>query len=174
MPNRFAASALLLLILSFVVWAQDAAPLRVKSGLCTRDNALTTVQRQIEFTRTFDDEVPRITVLLRAAGLIWRFDEKQARAAYTEAFDLATRNFKEKGDADIKSGMMLMGQADQRYNVIAAIARNDPAWAKRLTEQLLKEQQEEAENKPEKDKKREEKTAERLLTTAGLLIETDP
>jgi hypothetical protein len=48
--------------------------------LCTRDNALTTIQRQIEFTRTFDDEVARITVLVRAAGLIWPFDQsKRAR-----------------------------------------------------------------------------------------------
>ena len=173
MPSRFTASTSLLLILAFSVHAQNASTPRVKSALCTRDNALSTVQHQIEFTRTFDDDVQRIAVLLRAAGLIWPFAEKQARAAYAEAFDLARRNFKEKGDADIRSGMMSMGQADQRYTVIGAIARNDAAWAKRLTEQLLKEQQEEAESKPEKDKQRELKTAERLLTTAGSLLETD-
>src|SRR5690348_16202704 len=118
MPSRLALSTLLLLILALSVWAQNASTPRVKSSLCTRDNALNTVQRQIEFTRTFDDDVQRIVVLLRAAGLIWHFDEKQARAAYTEAFDLAKRNFKEKGDADVRSGMMVMGQADQRYTVI--------------------------------------------------------
>jgi hypothetical protein len=77
--------------------------------LCTRDNALTIVQQQIDFTKTFDDDVPRITVLIRAADLIWPFEEKRARAAYADAFELAIRNFKEKGDAP-RQGKSCLGR----------------------------------------------------------------
>jgi hypothetical protein len=163
-----------LFALSFCVRAQDnAQPPRIKSSLCTRDNALTIVQQQIDFTKTFDDDYARVTVLLRSAGLIWPFEEKKARATYTDAFDVATRHFKEKGDEITGTGRMLIRQEDPRYVVIAAIAKHDAAWAKRLTDQLLKEQQQEADDKADKDTKRDLTTAERLLSTANSVLSTD-
>jgi uncharacterized protein YidB (DUF937 family) len=145
----------------------------LRSSSCKRENALATVRQQIDFSKTFDDDVARITVLVRAADLIWAFEEKQARAAYTDAFDLAVRNFKEKGDAPVREGKVFIGTPDQRYKVITAISGHDRAWAKKLTEQLLKQQQEEAENSAKKDASRDAKTAERLLGMASSLLETD-
>jgi hypothetical protein len=135
------------LLVSIQVVAQNreqTAPL--KSSSCKRENALATVRQQIDFSKTFDDDVARITVLIRAADLIWASEEKQARAAYTDAFDLAMRNFKEKGDAPVREGKVAIETPDQRYKVITGISKHDRAWAKKLTEQLLKQQQEEAEN----------------------------
>ena len=162
------------LLVSIQVVAQNkdqTAPL--KSSSCKRENALATVRQQIDFSKTFDDDVARITVLIRAADLIWTSEEKQARAAYTDAFDLAVRNFKEKGDAPALEGKLAIEPPDQRYKVITGISRHDRTWAKKLTEQLLKQQQEEAENSAKKDVSREVKTAERLLGMANSLLATD-
>jgi hypothetical protein len=152
---------------------ENSPPQRIKSSLCTRENALAIVQQQIDFTKTFDDDVPRITVLIRAADLIWPFEEKRARAAYTDAFELAIRNFKEKGDAPTREGKLLIGTADQRYTVIGAIARRDAGWAKRLTDQLLKEQQQEVKDKVTKEGQVDVKTPEQLLTMASSLASSN-
>ena len=162
------------LLVSIQVVAQNKdQTAALKSSSCKRENALATVRQQIDFSKTFDDEVARITVLIRAADLIWASEEKQARAADTDAFDLAVRNFKEKGDAPARDGKMLIETPDQRYKVITSISRHDRAWAKKLTEQLLKQQQEEAENSAKKDVGREVKTAERLLGMASSMLATD-
>lgn len=166
--------AIILATLCCDVVAQDnSQTVRLKSSLCTRENALTIIQQQIDFTRTFDNDVAHITVLLRSAGLIWSYEEKKARAAYTEAFDLATRNHKEKGDELTRDGKILIREADQRYTVIGAIAKHDSAWAKRLTEQMLKEGQQEAEGKSTKDTQADITTSERLLSMASSLVSSD-
>lgn len=152
---------------------ENSQPARIKSALCTRENAVTIVQQQIDFTKTFDDDVPRITVLIRAADLIWPFEEKKARVAFTDAFELAMRNFKEKGDAPKLEGKLLVRTADQRYTVIGAIARRDPGWAKRLTEQLLTEQKQEAKDKVTKEGQVDVTTPERLLTMASSLASSN-
>lgn len=166
--------AIILLTLCCDVVAQDnSQTARLKSSLCTRENALTIIQQQIDFTRTFDNDVARITVLARSGGLIWSYEEKRARGAYAEAFEVATRNHKEKGDELTRDGKILIREADQRYTVIGAIAKHDSAWAKRLTEQMLKEEQQEAENKSAKDTQTDLTTAERLLSTASSLVSSD-
>jgi hypothetical protein len=57
---------------------------RTKSPLCTQDNALEMIKQQIAFTRTFNDSIRRITVLIRAADLLWPHQQDKARAAFTE------------------------------------------------------------------------------------------
>ena len=140
---------------------------------CSRDSALALVHQQIDATRTFDNTVQRIAVLIRAADLLWGFQQDKARAAFTESFDLAVRNFKEKGDADSRDGKLRIGTPDQRYTVISAIAKHDNSWAKKLTDQMLKEEQQEADEKPTKDPERDTRTAERLLAMAGSLLSSD-
>src|SRR6266480_537696 len=78
------------------------------SSACSRENALDTIRQQIDASRTFDDAVQRIAVLLRAADLLWPFQQENARAAFTEAFDLAIVNFKEKGDKPRQEGVGLV------------------------------------------------------------------
>jgi hypothetical protein len=92
--TRFAFLVALLIFLASPIDAQKK-PL---SSLCTRDNALDTAKQQILITRMFDNPVHRITVLLRAADLLWPYDQEKSLAAFMEAFDLAVQNFKEKGD----------------------------------------------------------------------------
>lgn len=164
--------------LVFAAWASSSAQekslqLPARSSSCSHDSALDLIQQQIAFTKTIDNSVQRITVLVRAADLLWPFQQPKSRAAFTEAFDLAVQNFKEKGDADTHDGKLLIGTPDQRYTVIGAIAKRDNAWAKKLTEQMLKEEQQEAAGKPAKDIQRDIKTAERLLSMAASLLSSD-
>src|SRR6185437_10049263 len=71
---------------------------KTTSSLCTRDNAVDIAKQQILITRTFDNPLQRIAVLLRAADLLWPQDQEKSGAAFMEAFDLAVQNFKETGD----------------------------------------------------------------------------
>jgi len=154
--------------------AQDKGqPPAPASASCSRNNALAIIQQQIDATKTFDDDVPRITIVLRAADLIWPYQQERARAAFADAFELATRNFKEKGDEPSREGKVLISTPDQRYVVISVIAKHDAAWAKKLTDQLLKEQRQEAEEKPAKDSQRDITTEERLLAVASSLLSSD-
>src|SRR5450432_1776973 len=115
------------------------------SSSCKREPALDIIQQQIDATRTFDDAVERIAVLLRAADLLWPHQQDKARSAFSEAFDLATVNFKEKGDKDREEGVGLTSETPyQRYKVISAIAGRDYPWAKKLTDQVLKQDADEA------------------------------
>lgn len=147
------------------------------SPLCTRTNAVDNIKQQILFTRTFDQVVERIAVLLRSASLLWPYEQDKAMAAYMEAFDLATQNFKEQGDQVRRSSesrfALRMPLPDQRYKVIAALAKRDPAAARKLSEQMLKDEAREAEEKPATDDKARGSTADKLLALAIGLVETD-
>jgi hypothetical protein len=162
------------LMLVVSVAAQDKGPAPAPTSSCSRDNALEIIQQQIDATRTFDNGVQRITILVRAADLLWPVRESKARGAFTEAFDLAVQHFKEKGDETSQEGKtMLLSWPDQRYEVIGAIAKHDIAWARKLTDQMLKEQQQESEEKPTKDIQHDTKTAENLLGMAISLLASD-
>ncbi|HSQ23938.1 MAG TPA: hypothetical protein VLN44_06000, partial [Pyrinomonadaceae bacterium] len=156
-----------------IIAAQEKSPPPPRSSLCNRESALTIIEQQIDFTKTFADDVARITVLLRSADLIWPFEEKRARTVYADALDLATRNHNEKGDELTPEGKILIREADPRYTVIGAIAKHDSAWAGRLTEQLLKAEQQAAEDKVTRDAQADVTTAERLLTLASSLISSN-
>lgn len=175
-PKFMACLALFLLTGSHVgiTFGQEKSqPLPTPSSSCSRDGALEIVQQQIAFSKTFDNSVQRITVLIRAADLLWAFRQAKARAAFSESFDLAVQNFKEKGDEPTYDGRLAIGTPDQRYTVISAIAKRDNAWAKKLTDQMLEEEHREAEEKPTKNTQRENMTAARLLTMAGSLLSSD-
>ncbi|MDX6383700.1 MAG: hypothetical protein QOK48_1273 [Blastocatellia bacterium] len=152
---------------------EKSQPLTTRPSSCSRDGALEIIQQQIAFSKTIDNSVQRITVLIRAADLLWPFQQPKSRAAFSEAFDLAVQNFKEKGAPDARDGKLIIGMPDQRYTVIGAIAKRDSIWAKKLTEQMLKEEQREAADKPTKDVGSDVRTAERLLTTAMDLLVSD-
>src|SRR5260370_12390668 len=156
------------------VAAQDKPNAQAPPSSCSRDSALEIIEQQIGATRTFDNTVQRVTVLIRAADLIWNLQQKKSRAAFTEAFGLAVQNFKDKGDEFIRGGKtMMISLPDQRYTVIGAIGKHDTAWAKKLTDQLLNEERQEAEEKPTKDIQRERRTAEELLSMAISLLPSD-
>ncbi|HEY5839013.1 MAG TPA: hypothetical protein VIT19_08260, partial [Pyrinomonadaceae bacterium] len=141
--------------------------------VCTAEDAFTIIEQQIDATRTFDDDARRVGVLIRAADLLWPYREPNARKAYAEAFTFAKRHFKEKGDRPDQEGKLSVGKPDLRYTVIGSIARHDTKWAKKLSAELLKEQEDEAASKSTKDAQQAERTAERLLTVATSLLPSD-
>jgi hypothetical protein len=172
-PLLFFSLCGLMLVVIVGTAAQEKTPTPAPVSSCSRENSLEIIQQQIDFTKTFDDDVRRIAVLLRAADLLWPYRREKARAAFVDAFDLAVRNFKEKGDEDSRDGKLRIGTPDHRYTVIGAIAKHDNAWAKKLTDQMLKEERQEAEEKPTEDPQRDIRTAERLLTMAASLLSSD-
>lgn len=143
----------------------------VKSPLCTHDNALEMIKQQVAFTRTFNDSIRRIMVLIRAADLLWPHQQDRARAAFTEAFELATEAEKEAEQKGPRSIILRMQTPDQRYVVIRAVAKRDPAWAKTLTRQMLK--RETADRTSARDSFSDLLTAEKLLSTATEMISAD-
>jgi hypothetical protein len=164
----------LIVCLTSVASAQKKSP----SALCTRDNALDSTKQQILLTRTYDNPVQRIAVLLRAADLLWPHDQEKALATFMEAFDLAVQNFKEKGNevttASSKQFSARIPLPDQRFKVIAALARRDPARARKLSEQILQDDARELADKPATDDQSKRRTAEKLLVIAFDLAPADP
>lgn len=144
------------------------------SSLCRQESALEIIQQQMDVTKTFDDRVQRIAVLITTADLLWPFQNEKSRAAFTEAFDLGTQEFSEKGAEDRREGAGLMASTpDQRYVVINAIARQDVAWAQKLTEQLLIDATKEAQEGGAKNTQAELKNPEKLLGLASSLVDSD-
>lgn len=104
-------------VLSLSIFAQQK-PLNttIASASCNDEAALEIIQQQLADTKTFDDDLKRITVLIRGADLLWPHQEEKSRAAFVEAFDLATRHFKGKGDDPQREGRgQLIPTPDQRY-----------------------------------------------------------
>ena len=168
---------LLLLVFIPVVTARQGLPQSkpagaAKSPLCTRDNALEMIKQQIAFTKSFNNSVQRITVLLRAADLLWPYQQDKARAVFTEAFELATENEKEYEQKAPRSLALRLQVPDQRYVVIRAVAKRDSAWARELTRQMLKPANDNDNSTP-RNAFENLLTAERLVNSAITLIATD-
>lgn len=168
----------LLIFLLFCLTSPINAQKKAVSSLCTPDNALDTTKQQILITRTFDNPVHRITVLLRAADLLWPYDQEKSLAAFMEAFDFAVQIFKEKGDQIQRTSSSRFAAVipipDQRFVVLSAFAKRDPARARKLSEQMLRDEASEAADKPATDDQSKRRTADKLLTMAYGLASTDP
>jgi hypothetical protein len=152
--------------------AQSKRAASGKSPLCTHENALETIKQQVAFTRTFNNSIQRIAVLIRAADLLWPHQQDKARAAFTEAFELATEAEKETQEKGSRSLIRRMQTPDQRYVVIRAVAKRDPAWARTLTRQMLKRETGDRASS-NRDSFNNLLTAQRLLHTATGMISTD-
>ena len=171
--SRYLLVVILAIFSSLGLSGSAIAQSRSTSAFCSRDNALELIHQQIDLTKTFDDAVQRINVLTRAADLLWPHKQQKARSTFIEAFDLATQNFKEKGDKPRTEGRaMLVEIPDQRYVVIRAVSRRDPAWAKKLTDEMLKDSQEVAKTGP-RDSETNVRTAWKLLDTASSFLPSD-
>ena len=168
---------LICLILASAAHAQKK-PAVATSSLCTPDNAVDATKQQILASRTFDDAVQRIAVLLRAADLLWPHEQEKAMAAFMEAFDIAVQNFKENGDQIRRTSenklAAIIPLPDQRFKVISALAKRDPAKARKLSEQIVQDDARDVSEKPGTDDYESKlRTAEKLLLTARELATTD-
>ena len=173
-PRQITVILLLTVCIAVIPYRQVSAQSKRASGkspLCTHDNALETIKQQIAFTRTFNDSIRRINVLIRAADLLWSYQQDKARAAFTEAFELAAEAEKEIDQKRVRSIILRMQTPDQRYVVIRAVAKRDPAWARTLTRQMLKSEADERTSK--RGSFYHLLTGERLLHTATEMIPTD-
>ncbi len=146
---------------------------------CDRSNAIDSIRQQIELAKTIDEPMRRIAVLLRAADILWPIDQRQAREVFTGAFDLAveSENGKEKDIENVwrvnHSVLVLMQSPDLRYVVIRAVAKRDSAWAKKLTDQVIRQDRERPANPTSRDFPKELLIANRLLESAIRLLPGD-
>jgi hypothetical protein len=165
-----------LLSLPLVINAQKK-PAATTSSLCTRDNALDTTKQQILFSRTFDNPVQRITVLTRAADLLWPHDQEKSLATFMEAFDLAVQNFKENGDITKRTSRnqfaAVIQLPDQRFKVLTALAKRDPARARKLSDQMLQDDAKETADKSAADDQMQRRAGEKFFTVARTLVPDD-
>lgn len=130
------------------------------------------IKQQVDLARTFNNTIQRITVLMRAADLLWPYEQDKARTVFTEALELATEHETENEQKHPRSLLLRLQIPDQRYVVVRAIHKRDSAWAKELIRQKLT-----LENVAEASSARSSfesvLTAERLLDSANKLIDTD-
>lgn len=156
MPARPCPLALaLLLFLQAQPHAQDgpAEKKQTPAVFCDVPRELAVVAQQVSGAKEMEDPAGRIAVLVRAADLLWPHEEKSGRAVFAEAFELASAHFRERGDetrtekgrADSRLPGLSVQLPDQRFVVLRAVARRDPAWARELSERLARETTREAE-----------------------------
>jgi hypothetical protein len=167
---------LALLVFLFVCLGSPInAQKKTTSSLCTRDNAIETTKQQLLITRTFENPLQRIAVLLRSADLLWPYEQEKSLAAFMEAFDLAVQNFKEKGDQTVRASSSkvsaIIQLPDQRFKVISALAKRDPARARKLSEQMLQDDARDVTDKSDDQSRR--LTADKLLRMAFDVAMTD-
>jgi hypothetical protein len=172
MPYRLRIVVGLLALVACVFFpavAQDKSKPAPPVSTCSRESAVSIIDRQIDLTRTIDQDPKRIPMLMRAADLLWPLEQEKARATFSDAFELARRDFKNGGAKDTNFGRSIVGGIDYRYRVITAIARRDPVWAKKLSKQILDEQAQEAVDKTQKNSGQTQ-TASNLLGIAMALV----
>jgi len=144
------------------------------SALCNRDSGANIVAEQISASKTLDDSLRRIGVLIRAADVLWPHQEQKARAAFADAMELAIQDFRDAGDVVKQEGRLPVQQPDQRFVVIAAIAKRDRGWARKLSDQVFEEEIKESENKSVKDLPADYQRPQKLFAVAYSLLPDDP
>ena len=79
-----------------------------------------------------------MTLTVRAAAALWP-STRDRRAAFADAFEVASRHYSELGDETVRQpptrpDSKLSGRVgsvpDTRFVVVRAVARHDPAWAR--------------------------------------------
>ena len=148
--------------------AQNTGP-----STCTHAGGLDMVRQQVAASKLIDDTSQRISVMLRAADLIWVWDADTSRSTFKDALDIATDDYQEKSGHQGQSPSLGSAVVDMRYKVVAAIARRDLDWARKLSDQILKEQEDRAANEATNHSEQNAATAERLLGVAFSLLTSD-
>ena len=140
--------------------------------VCNEDFARNIVEQQAAESRTVADTDKRTRMLTRSADFLWKFDEPKAREYFTEAFKVATDRYNEKGfERTEYGGGISVQHPDHRFEVLDAIAKRDPTWARKLTDEILKEYEKNAKDRDSLDKNRE---IDSLLNIASENIKTNP
>ena len=170
-----------LYLLPAVAHAQAKEPAERPKVFCEPSRAVALVGEQLSEAKAFGDPVKRISVMTRAAGMLWPRERAQARAVFTEAFELASRHYRERGDEmreeqrrpDSRVQGLMVQLPDQRFVVLRAIAGRDAAWARELAARAAEETRAEAKKTETASKERHRPVGEKLLPFAESLLESD-
>lgn len=159
--------------------AQTAGPPRQEAPApapaCDRQRARGLVRQQVAEAKTLEDAGARIEVLVAAADLLWPHEQELARGHFREAYELAAKAFEEQGRTPLVAGGVRLERPDQRFVVMSAIARRDPAWARTLAEKVAEDARRAAGQAATDDADERGRTvvAERLLGLAQSLLGVD-
>ncbi|MCY7375375.1 MAG: hypothetical protein LH472_05320 [Pyrinomonadaceae bacterium] len=155
----------------FTVHAQTAVKTPPKE--CNALLARQLVEQQAEESKSVAETDKRVNILLRVADFLWLADEETARKYFAEAFQIAQDRFREKGVEKTESKGLTVYQPDYRFNVISAVSKRDAEWAKKLSEIVLKEfdEDKEKDKRSENDKDTE---VEELISIAARTAKDNP
>lgn len=115
---------------------------------CDPARAVSLVETQLSEAKMFEAVERRLGVMTRAADLLWPHERDAAREIFQQAYDLAVKDFREHENDPPPQGtgvFLVVPRIDRRFVVMNAIARRDPAWARRLAEAVAEEKRREAE-----------------------------
>jgi hypothetical protein len=149
---------------------------------CETQRALRLVREQLSEAKAFESGAQRALVLTRAAELLWAYDEAEARALLTDAFEAASAHYRERGPESIQSQParpdskapgMRFGLPDPRVIVVHAVARRDPAWARELAARAAEETQRRADEAGTQARPGRP-TPENLVSMAPAFLEENP
>lgn len=111
-------------------------PVQTPAAFCDDERALYLIEQQVGELKAEKRRAISIPIILRAADLMWKYDERKARNTFDSAYALAVKDFDEPA---AKSGATTDPEQeflDQRFTVIRAITIHDPAWATQLARNL--------------------------------------
>lgn len=112
---------------------------------CDPARAVSLVETQLSEAKMFADASRRLSVMTKAADLLWPHERESAREIFQQAYDLAAKDFREHENDPEPRGSMTPPRPDQRFIVMTAIGRRDAAWARRLAAAVAEEKRREAE-----------------------------
>lgn len=159
------------LFTAFTVQAQTSAKKPRKQ--CNAQLARQIVEQQADFSKTLGETDQRVNVLIKVADFLWTSDQESARSYFAEAFKVAQERFREKGNEPVRTGNMILRRVDYRFEVVRAIAKYDGEWAKKLSEEVLKEFDEDKE-KDKRDSYDREREVRELLGIAAKVAKDNP
>jgi hypothetical protein len=169
---------ILVLILTVQLFGQKPQPKPTtfrSQPQCSLELVKTLIKEQADESKNIEDTGKRLKILYLAADFLWKYDEQTARGYLSKAFELAVDKYQEKNKEMInteKTGYIRFENDDLRFNVLRVIAKYDAVWAKKLSENILKEF-----NEADKSKRNYwEKNAEieQILNLAVEVYETNP
>lgn len=149
--------------------ASSKKPLKECNALLARQ----IVEQQAEEGKSVTETDQRIKILLRVADFLWTADEPTARKYFAEAFQIAQERFRAKDVGNKKSEGLMFFQSDYRFDVIAVVAKRDAEWAKKLSEIVLKEFDEDKE-KGERTEIGKDSEVRSILGIAGQAAKDNP
>ena len=171
MNHKILSFSALFLTLAAAVSSQTPKPVEVPMEQCNDEFAKYLVDQQVTESRIVTETAKRVRILTRSADFLWKLDQPTARTYFADAFGVATAHFSEKGFEKQSEKGLVIHVPDYRFEVIREIAPRDAEWAKKLTEQLLKDYDKSAADRNELDRKRE---LESIMEIAQESVKTNP